>query len=180
MISIKFNQEQAKELEAVLEGLGKKLKKEYNIVINKTLKRGKAAIAKLIGQNTKLKSTSAKKLIMTKKSKELSGFLRIGNKRIDWHDFKWKKLKKGVKAQFIKGMPQLFPHAFGIPQPSFMPFQRRGKKRLPLDIVPTPSIEDLYQDTGIDFQVKSEINKILEGEMSRRIDKAIKKANRII
>ena len=131
------------------------------------------------------------------KGKEKSSSIRIGGMTVDGIRFKYsgglltptpfgmspkkpEPKKRTVKAKILKNGPRkvLSPIAYlahaksGDADSKYIPFQRRGSSRLPVDVIKTVSVAQMIQNE----KVSSGIEKVLETELAKRMEHNMRRA----
>ena len=180
MLKIGVDSDQLKKLQKVLGSNQRKLPREINSAINKTLTKVQGFVAKEVTQEVAVSQKVVKKSLASKRSiaSSLQGTVTLKQtRRISLRDFGARQTNKGVsyKISRTKGRKTVLG-AFQGPKPGVMKaswrgnvFKRVGKKRLPIVKLSGPSPWGVYVINGDDPVVRKKARQELRKQIDRRL-----------
>lgn len=184
-VTIEFNPQQMAAVRSVLEDVRNGAERAIRNALNKTLTGAVALTAKRIGETVTLKSGMIKDNITKDKAKNyrLGAMMQIKSPPMPLAafttnptaaNFQIRKTGNGVSVKVWKKGPSVrFRHAFFARMPNgyIGLYERRDKKRLPIDEMRGPFLASIYEKTpGLSYEVEKTSAERLQTELARQVD----------
>ncbi|MFA5922317.1 MAG: phage tail protein [Methylococcaceae bacterium] len=183
-VSIQINPQQLEEIHGLLENIQNGAERAIRTALNKTLTGAVALTAKRIGETVTLKASMIKDNITQDKAKNyrLGAMMQIKSPPMPLAAFttnptaanyQLRDIGNGVSVKvWKKGSPVRFRHAFFARTPNgyIGLFERRDKRRLPIDEMRGPFLASIYEKTpGLGYDVETASAERLLRELDHQV-----------
>lgn len=142
--------------------------------LNKTAKSARAGAIKFIRKTYAVKAASLRKAMTIKRAtgKSSSAELVIGGSMMGLINFSARQGRKGVSVTVKRGSRKIIKHAFiaQVGRGHLGVFQRKTKKRLPIEEKFTVSPQGMFRGAGAENRVAAIVNRELPRIFKREIE----------